>query len=246
MNHTNQNLCERLINSDLRDQFLRKGEYSKNTQPITAGWLQSGDWKTARALASAHKFVVIDAEHGSMSLDAVALCIEVMAGNGCLSLVRVPFDSDTRKCYARRCLDAGAIGILFPNISTVEQARAAISNCYYPSKQGISGSRGFGYGGCNQDGAKFSEYANVANSKICIGVQLENKAAFEPETLEGIMALPGLVFTQDGPYDHSGSYHCPGNTSDERVVSDLIRYRKASKLYVFSMNFKFSEVYRDF
>eukprot|EP00730_Choanoeca_flexa_P015666 TRINITY_DN7244_c0_g1_i2.p1 TRINITY_DN7244_c0_g1~~TRINITY_DN7244_c0_g1_i2.p1 ORF type:complete len:250 (+),score=32.40 TRINITY_DN7244_c0_g1_i2:88-837(+) len=159
--------------------------------------------------------------------ERVALCLEVMAANGCYGIIRVPLDSDSRKAFARRCLDAGALGILFPNVTSAEQAKESIMNCYYPSAEGISGTRGYGYGGCNQDGAAFSAYTQQANQKIVIGVQLENKVAFEPSTLDAILKVPGLVFTQDGPYDHSGSYLVPGQAHDERVLADLERYRSA-------------------
>lgn len=110
------------------------------------------------------------------------------------------------------------------------EAQTAVNNCYYPSEEYPNGSRGFGYGGCNIDGFGFSDYAQVANSKICIGCQLENKAAFNPESVcSSIMDCKGLVFTQDGPYDHSGSYLCSGNTSDERIVEDLSAYRRIAK-----------------
>ena len=65
------------------------------------------------------------------------------------------------QAFARRCLDAGAIGILFPNITSAAEAAVCVQNCYYPAAEGVSGSRGFGYGGCNEDGAKFNEYAQV-------------------------------------------------------------------------------------
>ena len=97
-------------------------------------------------------------------LDDVALCIEVMAAQGCLSIVRVPLDADSRKAFARRCLDAGAVGILFPNIRNAEEAREAITNCYYPNES-FPGTRGYGYGGCNGDGARFAEYAAFANER---------------------------------------------------------------------------------
>jgi 2-keto-3-deoxy-L-rhamnonate aldolase RhmA len=205
------------------------GGDGQDRRPIVAGWLQSGDWKTARALASQHSLVVIDAEHGAISLDQLACCIEVMAGNGCLAIVRVPLDSDRRKSFARRCLDAGAVGILFPNVQSAAEAEEAVRNCYYPSSEGVSGTRGFGYGGCNEDGAKFAEYAAVANRRVCIGVQLENRAAFVPETLAAILAVPGLTFTQDGPYDHSGSHLVPGKTNDARVVAELAMYREGCR-----------------
>ena len=44
------------------------------------------------------------------------------------------------------------IGILFPNVTSAAEAEEYIRNCYYPSATGTSGTRGYGYGGCNQDG----------------------------------------------------------------------------------------------
>lgn len=158
-------------------------------------------------------------------------------------------------------------GILFPNVQSAAQAAQSVANCYYPSAEGISGTRGFGYGGCNIDGTfevfrpssrlplcvsshqvpiwpwillcqfflnsfertslgrAFAEYAVLANDRIVAGVQLEHYSAFEPDTLADILAVPGLCFTQDGPYDHSGSHLVPGQTSDPRVVAELARYR---------------------
>lgn len=218
-------LHDLIVASTLRQQML-----NPNSPPIFAGWLQSGDWRTARVLAYSHSLVVIDAEHGAIDLNQIALCIEVMAGNNCLAIVRIPYTSDSRNAFARRCLDAGAIGILSPNICSKEAAIEFIQNCYYPSEEMPWGKRGFGYGGCNQDGAKFKEYAAVANDRIVIGCQLENRQAFaSTEILNEILTSPGLVFTQDGPYDHSGSYLCPGETSDPRVLEDLSKYREACK-----------------
>ena len=215
-------LHELLMGSQLRSQML-----NPNASPIFAGWLQSGDWRTARALAYSFSVVVIDAEHGAIDLNQIALCIEVMAGNNCQTIVRIPLSSDNRAAFARRCLDAGAIGILSPNIQSGAAAMEFIQNCYFPTADTPWGKRGYGYGGCNQDGAKFQEYAAVANNRIIIGCQLENKAAFADPALHEILSTPGLIFTQDGPYDHSGSYLVPGQTSDPRVLADLTKYRSA-------------------
>jgi hypothetical protein len=60
---------------------------------------------------------------GAFDLNDVAVCLEVMAANGCLGIIRVPFDSDNRKAFARRCLDAGAVGMLMQtSMRTCQQA----------------------------------------------------------------------------------------------------------------------------
>ncbi len=233
---TSRSLHDLIVRSTLRARM------QDGSSVVVAGWLQSGDWRTARALGAVHEVVVIDAEHGAVDMDQIALCVEVLAANSCLAIVRVPFDDDARKAFARRCLDAGAIGILFPNVQSQEEAARNVRNCYYPCAHGgdgdgdgdggggVSGTRGFGFGGCNLDGEKFKSYTRVANDRIVVGVQLENRRAFEDGTLDSILQdTPGLVFTQDGPFDHSGSYLVPGQTSDPRVVADLAKYRAACR-----------------
>ena len=87
-------------------------------------------------------------------------------------------------------------------------------------------------------GAAFRDYAAIANSKIVIGVQLEHHRAFEPATLAAILSVPGLCFTQDGPYDHSGSHLVPGETSDPRVMAELKRYREVSFISMYHLRMK--------
>eukprot|EP00750_Incisomonas_marina_P007815 INCI15057.8.p1 GENE.INCI15057.8~~INCI15057.8.p1 ORF type:complete len:345 (+),score=56.07 INCI15057.8:134-1168(+) len=86
----NRSLCELILSSTLREDL-------RTNKLVVAGWLQSAEWKACRALARRHNVIVIDAEHGAITLDQIALCIEVMAANGCLGIVRVPFDLDRRK-----------------------------------------------------------------------------------------------------------------------------------------------------
>ncbi len=210
--------------SRLREQMLAK-------TLVTAGWLQAADPLAVRPNANAHKRLVLDAEHGAWDLKALALAVEVAANNGCETLVRVPLETGGNQNYARRAADAGVLGILFPNVKDAKDAAERVSSCYYPTPETPWGTRGFGFGGCNQDGTKFADYAAIANRKIVVGVQLENFAAFEEATMAAILQTPGLVFTQDGPYDHSGSYCVPGQTNDPRVVEDLRRYREACKKY---------------
>ena len=61
-----RSLHQLLLESDLRERIA-----SSDGGVVTAGWLQSGEWKTARALAAYHDLVVIDAEHGAITLDQV-------------------------------------------------------------------------------------------------------------------------------------------------------------------------------
>ena len=208
-------------NSDIRDK-MKRGEL------VTAGWTQANSPLVIAALAE-HKVIVIDAEHAGTEVSDVVALVTAATANGALCLVRVPQEDGPRQPYARRCLDAGVIGVLFPDVRTKAQAVERISVCYYPSEETPWGTRGTGFGQSNQFGSDMPGYTSIWNQKVIAGVQLEHKVAFEDPTLDDILATPGLIFTQDGPYDHSASYLVSGKTGDPRVVADLTKYRAACK-----------------
>ena len=196
---------------------------------VTAGWYQSKSPIIMSAYTQHHKLVVIDAEHSGIEVSDVVDAIMAAAANGSLCLVRVPQEDGPRQPFARRCLDAGAIGILFPDVRSAAQAAERVSLCYYPSPETPWGSRGTGFGLSNDFGSDMPGYTSTWNSKVISGVQLENTLSFQDPTLDDILSTPGLIFTQDGPYDHSSSYHVAGKTDDPRVVADLAKYRAACK-----------------
>jgi len=211
----------------LQQSTLRKR--MKANETITAAWQQIPHPIATRMSACHHDVIVVDAEHGGFDIELIAVIVETASNNGAETLVRVPLEDVGQQPFARRCLDAGVAGILFPNVKSPKDARDRVRVCYYPTKKTPWGTRGFGFGGCNNDGDAFADYAEIANKRVVAGVQLENKDAFKKKTLKAILSTPGLIFSQDGPYDHSGSYLVPGETSDKRVVADLKRYRKACK-----------------
>ena len=71
----------------------------------------------------------IDMEHCTISLDAAAQICTAALGTSVTPLVRIAghaFDDATR------LLDAGALGIICPNVSTAEQAQAFARACRFP------------------------------------------------------------------------------------------------------------------
>ena len=93
---TSRSLHELILGSDLRERLCGEDEReSGGGEVVLSGWLQSGDWKAARALGAMRLWSsTLSTVH---TLDQIALCVEVLAGNGCLAIVRVPFDNDDRK-----------------------------------------------------------------------------------------------------------------------------------------------------
>lgn len=84
-------------------------------------------------------WLFIDMEHNSMSIDTAAQLCAAALGVGVAPMIRVqghePF-------HATRLLDAGALGIVVPHVSTAEEARGVVQACRFPphGKRSIPGS----------------------------------------------------------------------------------------------------------
>ena len=69
-------------------------------------------------------YIVLDMEHCPMSSAKIVSMIRAAEAVGIVPLVRVPYVEDEDSI--KKALDAGAAGLLIPNISTPEQARLAV------------------------------------------------------------------------------------------------------------------------
>ena len=83
--------------------------------PTTFGtWVKLPSLETLELLAAAgFEFVVVDMEHSPLTLDFAYQAIVVAQGLGLAVLVRVP---DRSGSHLQRLLDAGADGILVPQV----------------------------------------------------------------------------------------------------------------------------------
>lgn len=112
----------------------------------------------------------------------------------------------------RQALDAGASGVIVPLVDTAEDARRAVAAAKYPP----AGVRGFAFCRANGYGRDFEHYVRRANDDTMVVVMIESREAVE--NIEAIMAVPGVDGAFIGPYDLSGSYNVPGETSHPLVL----------------------------
>ena len=82
----------------------------------------------AIARASDHDFLFIDTQHAIFGREAVAEIITAARGAGLAPLVRIRGSEDPD---ASLFLDAGAAGLIVPDVSTAEQARRIASRCRF-------------------------------------------------------------------------------------------------------------------
>jgi len=105
----------------------------------------SVDIETASALGASNlDGVAFEMEHAPMSAPALRDALQYMLDrrqildSGTLApkvtpLVRIPPNGgEMNQWIAKQVLDIGVFGIIFPHVSTVEEARNAVSACRYP------------------------------------------------------------------------------------------------------------------
>lgn len=145
-------------------------------------------------------WLFLDAEHGAFGPNEIASLLQAAGQTPCL--VRIPGPDPA---WIKKVLDAGATGIIVPQIESVQQAQAVIQAAKYPP----AGKRGVGLGRAHKYGIEFSEYLSSANENTVIVLQAESQKAVD--CINEIAAVEGLDAVLIGPYDLSASL---GHTGD--------------------------------
>lgn len=155
-------------------------------------------------------WLFIDAEHGAFGPETV---IELLrAAHQCPCLVRIPAIDEG---WIKKVLDAGAAGIIVPQIATKAQAEQVITMCKYAPL----GNRGVGLGRAHGYGQKFSDYLQHANDHTVIVLQAETASILN--CIDDITAMPEVDAILIGPYDLSASLGHSGDLQHETVQSAI-------------------------
>ncbi len=161
-------------------------------------------------------WLFVDLEHSALGVQEAQAMLQV-AGPQVPCVVRVPAIDEV---WIKKVLDAGAAGIIVPQIRTAEDAGRAVQLCRYPP----AGSRGAGIARAHAYGAEFSDYVARANEEVAVVIQIEHIDAVE--NLDSIIALPGIDALFTGPYDLSGSMGRLGQVKDPEVQAAISRVKK--------------------
>ena len=169
------------------------------TQALKNGDKQIGLWISlshnyaAEVVASAgYDWLLVDMEHSPGDIMSVLGQMQAIAPHGSTAIVRPPWNDPV---VIKRLLDAGAPGLLFPMIQSVEEAKLAIASTRYPP-QGIRGVAGTMRG--NQFGRIKNYYADIKNQTAVL-IQLESRQAVENAVAIGTVdGVTGVFF---GPAD---------------------------------------------
>jgi 4-hydroxy-2-oxoheptanedioate aldolase len=173
-------------------QRLRAG------QPAFGSLLNFGDPLVAEMMASiGFDWLLVDTEHGPIDLAAMATMFATITRYPCAPFVRVHALSEEN---VKRVLDAGAWGVLAPNVRTREEAELLVRACRYPP-QGVR----------SLEAGRFplsfktdpATYFQRANDEILVIVQIEHHEAIR--NVDAILSVPGVDACYVGPNDFCAS-----------------------------------------
>ena len=161
-----------------------------------------------------YDFVWIDLEHSYLPYDKLMALVYAVKLGGTDVVVRVPQDDLT---VAKKVMEMGVDGIIFPMIKSAEQANSLISYTLYPPY----GVRGFGPMNAVGFGAdSIDEYVATNHKTMCRFIQIEHIDAVRD--LDNIIKneyIDGYII---GANDLSGSIGELGNVFGENT-SKLVR-----------------------
>ncbi len=180
-------------------------------RPLVGTWLTFGDPVVAEiAGGSGLDFVIIDGEHAPLGPESIHRLVGAAGGIDQSVLVRVATNAPTHISVA---LDAGADGVVIPQVRSAEDAARAVEASHYPPH----GTRGWGPRRPSAFGRESSEYRADTRERTTVIVQVELREAVDD--LERILAVPGLDGILVGPNDLAGSLGHPGQPTDPAVTA---------------------------
>lgn len=142
-------------------------------------------------------YLWIDTEHEAMDYETVLMQIIACRAGGAASLVRIPANEPH---LAKRVLEMGPNGIIFPMVNSAAEVRKAMDACLYPPL----GKRGFGpRRACKYCAEDLTEYIREAPDRMCRLIQIEHVDAVRD--LDEMLKVPYVDGFILGPCDLSGS-----------------------------------------
>lgn len=169
--------------------------------------------------AAGYDFVVIDLEHTLISSEQLSFMLLAARASDIPALVRI---AALHQVY--QALDAGAEGIIFPRISSVKDAKAAVKLChFYPlGDRGLNSTWHSRYG--NDD---MLNAMNAANQRTLVVAMIEDLDGVAQA--DAISAVEGIDILLEGAADFSQSLGLPWQTRHPQVIAALSSVRQAAQ-----------------
>jgi 4-hydroxy-2-oxoheptanedioate aldolase len=156
--------------------------------------------------------VILDVEHGAHQSEALGPLILAARARGIHPLVRVRSSEPTGIAAA---LDAGAAGVIVPQIGSAEEALRAVRAARFAP----DGNRGANPYVRAADYSGRAEWFAEANRDVAVLLMVEGEGGVRE--LPRILETPGLDGIFLGPMDLSHALGVPGDMANPRVVATI-------------------------
>ena len=190
----------------------------KRGEPSVGTWLTLPDRVSARLMARVgFDWLTVELEHTPIDFETAADSFALIAGNNCVPLARVPWNTGEN---IKRVLDTGAYGIVVPMVNSRAEAEAAVRAARYQplGERSIGGQ----LHAANFDTDPATYYAR-ANDEILVVAMIEHVKAIE--AAEEIFSVPGLDVAFIGPNDLTNSMgKKPVFDSDDKQFKDAVAH----------------------
>jgi 2-keto-3-deoxy-L-rhamnonate aldolase RhmA len=175
----------------------------------------------AHAATLGFDFLWVEMEHSPISLESLRNIVLATRGLPAMTFARVPVNEIWT---AKRVLDAGVSGVIFPFSSTPELAAQAASACRYPP----TGRRGSGpvLARTSWPGGE-SGYHDSADRNVMVIAIIEEARAVE--RIDEIAATPGVDVLFIGTSDLSFSLGLRGKQDHPRLEEAIARIVEAGR-----------------
>lgn len=165
--------------------------------------------------AAGFDWVLLDCEHGTLTLESVELMAMAAEASGITAIAR-PVTRSAE--HILQVLDRGVMGVQVPHVNTAAEAREVLAAVkYHPvGKRGLAaGTRSAVYDSIGT----LADYVKAANDATLIAIQLEDKEAID--NIDELLKVDDIDVFFIGPSDLSQSMGHPGNPKAPPVAQAI-------------------------
>ena len=165
--------------------------------------------------AAGFDWVLLDCEHGTLTLESVELMAMAAEASGITAIARPVTKSPE---HILQVLDRGVAGVQVPHVNTAADAREVLAAVkYHPAgRRGLAaGTRAAQY----DAHGTLADYVKAANDATLIAIQLEEQAAID--NIDELLKVDDIDVFFIGPSDLSQSMGHPGNPKAPSVAEAI-------------------------
>lgn len=165
--------------------------------------------------AAGFDWVLLDCEHGALSLESVELMAMAAEASGMTAIAR---PASRAPEHILQVLDRGVLGVQVPHVSSAAAAREAVAAAkYHPRGRrslaaGTRAARYDAHGG-------LKDYVRAANDATLVAVQIEEPSAVQD--IGSILQVDGVDVFFIGPSDLSQAMGYPGEPKAPPVAAAI-------------------------